>query len=228
VARLASISDQAITSRKDYALRLTELSRKKKTQSLVLPIPSNVGEPEEVPLLRDRAKRLVVFGHKNRRALVYYTHAQALDRTCQALGIQEIWDIGAPMDLRLSHINGVPIRQRGIQEAASVSQCLLNSVAGFLGAPQPMYLAKSGIFAAYCAHRLIPIIASGDPVTADGLQPDRHYGMADQLMNEWSLDEAQMIANHAHAWYQTHSISVHAEMYAACFNDIQRSQRVYE
>jgi hypothetical protein len=81
-----------------------------------------------------------------------------LELTCQLLGIEEIWDVGPSTSLTLSTVNGVPVVQLGQRSAAEISGFLLNSLAGFFDY-NPDYLAKSGIFAAYCAHGLLPVSA---------------------------------------------------------------------
>lgn len=214
-ARLTQLSDRCLTNKQGYAQILCKLSRGKHTQILSLPVFSNIGEPERVPLLMERRRRLVVFGHRNSRLQVYQQCLTALEQTCQALGIEEICDIGVPTGLALSQINGIPVVEMGVTKAAEMSELLQNSVAGFLSFPPPEYLAKSTIFAAYCAHRLIPVLTASGAVPIDGLQASKHYWVANDQITQLSLEVGQAIADNAYTWYQTHCLSVQAKIFAA-------------
>ena len=113
-------------------------------------------------------------------------------------------------------------------DAEKISECLRRSIAGFMYSSTPTHLAKSGVFAAYCAHRMIPVVSSHKRGSADGLQAGEHYWLVSKRKTQRHHNTGQNIADNAFAWYQTHSMSMNAEMYAACFNDVQRNQSVYE
>lgn len=223
--RLAVLSDRILTSRQGYAKILHELSRGKHAAIPTLPVFSNIGEPQQVPPLAERARRLVVFGHRNARLQVYQQCLPALEQTCLALGIEEICDIGVPTGLDLSQIGSIPIVEMGVTKASEISKILLNSIASFANFPPAEYLARSTIFAAYCAHRLIPILTSATAVPMDGLQAGKHYWVADTQRGQLCLEAGQAIADNAHAWYQTHTLSVQAKIFAAHLDNQVKGNR---
>lgn len=213
-ARLTQLSDHCITSRQNYAEILCRLSQNKPNSITTLPVFSNIGEPEFIPPLEKRPRRLIVFGHPNSRLQVYQQSLKALEEICHALEIEEICDIGVPTGLVMSELTKVPIVEMGVMQAAELSNILLQSIAGFLRFPPPEYLAKSGIFSAYCAHGLLPILTCSSPKIIDDLEANKHYWVTDDHNQQISLDVAQAIANNAHAWYQTHSLSVQAKIFS--------------
>ncbi|MGJ5627862.1 glycosyltransferase family 1 protein [Nostoc sp. CALU 1950] len=212
-ARLAQMSDRSITSKQSYGELLYQLNPTKQTEITCLPVFSNIGEPEYLPNLSERSPRLVVFGSRNSRLQVYNQCLKALEETCQSLKIKEILDIGVPTGLELSEIGEIPIIEKGVDKAEEISKTLQDSIAGFLNFPPPEYLAKSTIFAAYCAHRLIPCMVISSKVPIDGLEKGKHYCSADNHSNELRLKQGQNIADNAYRWYQTHSLSVQAKIF---------------
>jgi hypothetical protein len=89
---------------------------------------------------------------------------------------------------------------------------LLNSIAGFFDY-NPDFLAKSGIFAAYCAHGLLPVSARCSALPVDSIEAGKHYWMPDGSTTGLKELELQAIANNAHTWYQTHNLSVQARIF---------------
>ena len=212
-ARVASLSDRCLTSTQSYAKLLHEISLGKQTQIPTLPVFSNIGEPEQVSPLAERDRRVVVFGSPSNRLRVYRGSLAELELTCQLLGIEEIWDVGPSTTLTLSTVNGVPVVELGERSAAGISGFLLKSLAGFFDYPCD-YLAKSTIFAAYCAHGVLPV-SSRRSLPVDGIEMGKHYWMPDGQTKDWKeLVELQAIADHAHAWYQTHNLSVQSKTFA--------------
>lgn len=221
-ARLARLSDACFTSRQGYAQILSTLSRSKDSSISTLPVFSNIGEPEQTPLpLKDRKRRLVVFGSRGNRARVYENSLAALERICRALAIEKIYDVGPPTNSIVSHVNGIPLMQMGERPADEISALLSDSIAGFFDY-NTAFLAKSTIFAAYSAHRLIPVSASCDAAQVDGLEAGKHYWTANSHEKTLSLTDGQEIADNAFAWYQTHNLSEHVKTFAA---EIGRTQK---
>ncbi|MDT5062887.1 MAG: hypothetical protein QOH63_3346 [Acidobacteriota bacterium] len=222
-ARLSRLSDACLTSRQGYAEILNALSRNKHNSIATLPVFSNIGEPEQTPpLLKDRRRRLVVFGGRSNRLRVYENSLAALEKVCRALAIEEIFDVGPPTGLVVSQINSVPVIEMGERPAAEISDLLSDAVAGFFDY-NTAYLAKSTIFAAYSAHRLIPISASCDAAAqVDGLEARKHYWAANSHDKTLSLADGQEIADNAYAWYQAHKLSEHVKTFAG---EIRRTQK---
>jgi hypothetical protein len=211
--RLVHASDRCLTSGQNYAETLITLSRNKNTQIPVLPIFSNIGEPQTIPPLPSRKKRLVIFGQQGTRTSAYKS-ISVLDRVCQSLQIKEIWDIGPSIELTIHSIGECPIIELGQLPAAEISKILLDSVAGFV-CYNPKFLAKSGIFAAYCAHGLLPVVHPWSSQTVDNLEVGQHYWHPENsLPSIFPLEDQQAIADCAFSWYQNHALPNHSNIFA--------------
>lgn len=213
--RLARLSNHCFTNRVEYADYICHLSSVGDKRVTVSPVFSNVGEPKEMPLpLTDRRRRLAVFGNRGRRRLVFQESLQALRHTCRALDIEEIIDIGAQVEHGISHLDNIPVVQTGVLPAGDVSALLSDSIAGFFNYPTD-YLGKSTIFAAYCAHRLLPVATHASNRQVDGLVGGEHYWIANGYEGQWNLTRAQITADNAYSWYQPHTVSKQAEVFAS-------------
>jgi hypothetical protein len=174
----------------------------------VLPVFSTVGEPAAPPPLEGRARRLVVFGGPGSREQAYRDLGPAMAAACRALGIEEVLDIGPDAGPGAPDLP-VPVRRLGVLPDSEVSALLAGSLAGFVAYPAP-FLPKSTIFAAYCAHRMLPVAAWPRPRReAEPLPPfwtprsgEREEG-----------DRLQGVADEAHSWYRGHSVGRHAAAY---------------
>jgi len=211
--RLAQLSDRCLTSKQLYAEILSKLSQGKHCQISTLPVFSNVGEPKSVPPLAKRERQLVVFGSRNSRLRVYQKSLAELSHTCHLLGIEKILDIGSATGLILSEVNGMPVVEMGQQSPKKLSSILLNCLAGFLEY-NPDYLAKSGIFAAYCSHGLLPICARTNGLLIDGTEPGKNYWVPGKSTTLKDLEEMQAIADGAYIWYQSHNLLLQAQTFA--------------
>jgi hypothetical protein len=210
--RLARVSDQLMTSLERYARIVQKMSGTSKVT--FLPVFSSIGEPQSTLPLNERRRRLMVFGTRGRRIEVYKRSAADLNRICSKLDIEEIVDIGRSADFDIPSIIDVPVLRWGELQGSEVSEVLLDSVAGIIDYPASM-LGKSTIFAAYCAHRMIPIVARfGDSSPADGLEANKHYWLT-SIGGQVSMDSGQLMADRAFDWYQTHNLFVHARTLAA-------------
>ncbi|MEM9538938.1 MAG: glycosyltransferase family 1 protein [Cyanobacteria bacterium P01_E01_bin.42] len=220
-AKLLQISDRAITSKQSYATLLQQLSPKKFRDILVLPVFCSIGEPEQILPLKQRQRRMIIFGHCNSRALVYRRNLTALKNISQRLKIEEIYDIGVPTGLQLPRVNNITVTEMGVTPAEEISQLMLDSIAGFLSFIPPEYLAKSTIFASYCAHGLIPILTESSPRTTDGLECDRHYYSANANSSTLTLEQSQHIADRAREWYSHHNLPKQAGAIAHVLKNIE-------
>ncbi|MCM1984608.1 glycosyltransferase family 1 protein [Lyngbya confervoides] len=215
--RLARLSDHCVTSKDLYAKILQQMSQGKHTQISALPVFSTIGEPEQVLQLQDRDRQLVIFGRPGNRLQVYQSSLKKLTHICENLNIQKVLDIGAPIGQTPSSVSGVPIIKMGSKTAAQLSNLFSTSIAGFLDYNSD-YLGKSTIFAAYCAYGMLPISAQCSTQTIDGIVPGKHYWFLDQSQTDpknWA--ELQAIADNAHFWYQTHSLSIQTKVFVARF-----------
>lgn len=165
-ARTARASDRIVTTLDLYAGLVRRLVPGAEIE--VAPVFSTVGEPPEVPPFRDRPKTLIVFGGAGVRRRTWGEHREDLLAACRALEIEEVVDIGPPAGLP-PELPGLPVRVLGPLPEEEVSRRMLGARAGFLAYPSG-FLPKSTIYAAYCAHGLLPVCAPGgvgdDPETA--------------------------------------------------------------
>jgi hypothetical protein len=212
---LAQMSAHGFTNLAVNARILKRLTARAGNDFSVLPVFSNVGEPEKIPGWKERPPRLIVFGSAGQRRKVYFEGWAGLEKTCRALGLDEIVDIGAPLSLpQLS----VRISRRGILPGAEVSREMLNARAGFFVYPTA-YLGKSGIFAAYAAHGLLPVTVEARSMkNEDALNAGEHFLRADDLGGS----DAGKIAAGARRWYQANGTKNLAARFA---NVIQKSSR---
>ena len=210
--KLSLMSDRCVTTRTGYAAIVKRWRNLDEDADAVLavPIPSSVGEPSRNTPLSKRRAVMVVFGSSSSRTRVYREASQSLWQACELLGTNEVLDIGPgepQFPVPPPHIN---IRRKGILTPDQVDRMLSACRAGFVNY-NPAYLAKSSIFAAYCAHGLVPVIAARSSVEEDGLFVGRHYwhpglGCID-------LSRMQAIAEEAFAWYSGHTTRVHAHIF---------------
>lgn len=207
--RIAQLSDACLTSTARYTRTITRLSRGKHTQVPVMPVFSNVGEPSHVLPLEQRQRRLIIFGQRHSKRLIYQQSLAVITQLCQQLNLQEIWDIGPTTDITPATVNTIPVKELGQLSETQISLILSESLAGFLNY-DPKRLGKSGIFAAFCAHGLLPINhrALGDSL--DGLTAGSHYGSLEQGPIDISL--GQEIATQALNWYRQHALPQQAHI----------------
>ena len=209
--QLAELADTIFTNNAaTQALLASRLS-----QPIVnLPVFSNIGELEHPPTLEQRDRRLIVFGTAGRRARIYQRSQAALRQICHALSITEILDIGPSLQLNVSEMAGVRFRELGEQPPAVISQLMAESLAGIVYSTDNQRLAKSGVFATYCAHGLVPIVTNSDSAIADGLQAEQHF-LSTARLETLTLDRLSTIAQAAYQWYAAHNQVKTIDYYAA-------------
>jgi hypothetical protein len=183
------------------------------------PIPcipdfSNIGEPEFVPPLSDRRRQLVIFGGHD-RSRIYRNHLPSLLKTCRALKIEKIIDIGRPLDLDPQQFGDLQWVQMGFQPSDVVSRTLLESLAGMIDYTRfPGDLGKSSVFAAFTSHGVLPLATAYNPSENDGLFLQQHYLTPPTLGTATTPAQLQAIATAAHSWYQQHTLSKNAAVFA--------------
>jgi len=218
VKGIARRSDVAVTNIQRYRDRLERFDPSKRGGVGTLAVPSNVGEPLEPGELGRRARSMVVFGQPGSRMRCYATQKAAMQRACELLGISEVHDVGESMDGIPERVGDLRVRRHGVLSGAELSLLLAECVAGFVTYPRA-FLAKSGVFAAYCSHRMIPVlpVMPGDTrPDADGIAGGVHYlSVAGKQAGEVAAEHAQAIADAAWNWYQGHGVKSHARAFAA-------------
>ena len=202
--RLAELSDFWITNREGSAQWLRPFAGDK--PHAVLPVFSNVGEmPAYSPV---RVPKIVVFGGAALRMATYRAAGNALFVWAQAQGL-EIHDMGPAISdpVILKSLQDARVVQHGRIAKEEVSSQLSDASLGIL-AYSVDYVAKSGVFAAYCAHGVCPLLISKHYASSDGLITGSNYLPGLPLLNQKiSYDKTIGIA--AWEWYQGHCVSVH-------------------
>jgi hypothetical protein len=196
-AAVARESDALVTSLDLYVRRIGPAAAGKVS---VTPVFSTVGEPPEPPPLASRARRMVLFGGRGARGRAYGELRRELLAACRSLGIEEIADVGPPLEENAAAVDGFPVRRLGVLPEAEVGELLGSSLAGFVAYPA-FFLPKSTIFAAYCAHGVLPVQAWRRRSRAGGSAP------------VWRGGDPQETASAARAWYAGHSLDRQAERF---------------
>ncbi len=173
----------------------------------VCPIYANLGEPAAPTPLAARRRQMIVFGSGHWRTEAYTRRLPDLIETCRRLQIERVIDVGMPLGMPLAGLLPVPLVEAGPLLAAEAGVLFAESFAGYFTYPVS-FLAKSSIFGAYCAHRLLPVtFAENREQNLDGLAPGVHYRLGSDDASPGSLDAT---AGAAHAWYWNHRLAVHA------------------
>ncbi len=147
-----TLSDFVTTNCENHAEKIRHWKKNGTVGVDVLGSFSNVEEPAKIPSLMERPRRIVTFGQN--RTSIYKKSKNHLLKACKLLGVSEIYDIGPPMQFKVSKVGEVPVTQWGIKSAKEVSGILLNCYAGFL-TYKSKFLSKASVFAAYCAHGVL-------------------------------------------------------------------------
>lgn len=185
-----------------------------------IPVFSNIGEPEFLYPLKKRTRRIVVFGTQGRRSRIYQKCIGMLVNICRFLEIEEICDIGPPLNLNTSQIKGFPLVEMGQKSAFYISELMSDSLAGIAYSIDNKILPKSGVFASYCAHGVVPILTKANSSQADGLEHGTHFVFAGSQFRKLEIDLLQTIAYQAHKWYKEHSQSKSVEIFASKLSTI--------
>jgi hypothetical protein len=219
--RLARLSNYGWTSLQLTSELISKITDGKHCQIFSLPVFSTIGETDKAYSLSNRQRKLVIFGTYGRRLPIYQNSLPLLNQIVKDLEINEILDIGKLLPLNLKEIANVPIVALGQQSASEIHSILQNSIAGVIDYPAYI-LAKSTIFATYCACGAMPIVvgASSTEGDFDGLIAGKHYWSSTQQSHSLNLEIAQSISSYAYDWYQDHNLTVHAKIFAKFLSEV--------
>jgi len=210
---LAGMSDHCVTNIRRFARYLESRLAARSKRVNVLPVFSNVGEFYQRE--RGRNNEMVIFGGAGWREAAYTNSKDALIKICQALNINQIHDIGPRLSARFELPSRV--EWHGPLSASEVGEVMRNARFGFFTYPTP-YLGKSGIFAAYASHGLVPITVDENVETnEDQLQINDHFLTCGALAD--NDDSIYAIGEQVHAWYTEHCLAVQARKYAAMLSE---------
>lgn len=209
--KLMLLSNHAITSKQGYAVKIEKLSKGLHKNVKSIPVFSNVGEPTTVKPFSERQSVVVIFGSPGPKKRVYRNSLKELARVCHELKIEKIIDIGKSVDECPEDVDGIPIIKKGILPQEEISNILSEAKAGFINYPSE-FLSKSGIFAAYCAHGILPLGVTYLDQAVDQVEAEKHYWPTD-IGKTISSDIAEKISREAFRWYQDHRLSVQAQIF---------------
>jgi hypothetical protein len=211
VRRIAEACDLLVTNTRSYVDWLTRETVPQSASPIrCLPVFSHVGEVEQHISLTDRDPMVAVFGLGATRQNAY-RELSALGTMLHQLGIQEILDIGPDFEAP-GKVHGIPVRRMEVLAAAEIATQFSRSTFGFLAYPHTR-LAKSGVFAGYCAHGVIPLIARHFPGQVDGLE-DGVQVLSPRAAAAAQASDLEACSVAAWRWYSGHRLHDHAAVYA--------------
>jgi hypothetical protein len=209
--RIVEVCDLPITNIRVFADWLDrETFRQSASRVQYLPVFSLVGEAQEpVPqAYRDPVMAVFGLGETRQRA---YTELSTLGNTMHQLGVEEILDIGSACEVP-RELSVIPVRRLGVLAAADIDRQFMRTAFGYLAYP-PNCLAKSGVFAGYSAHGVIPVIAQHFRGEFDGLQDGVHL-LSPRTAKSIEPAGLEQCSIAAWRWYAGHRLHDHAALYA--------------
>jgi hypothetical protein len=177
-------------------------------QLKVMPVFSNVGEPEVGVPPSYRPNYMAVFGRPGTERWIYYG-PDSLKSTVlvQKLNIEKVIDIGLRDSTPPSTLGKIPVSCLGRLPGPVVSHHLLSCRFGLINCDVPR-LGKSSVFAAYAAHGVIPVCIRVDRRPNDDLKEGQHFLQWPFEEVPTDLSEIQMNLRN---WYEEHSTASQAE-----------------
>jgi hypothetical protein len=176
---------------------------------------SNVGEPGRGLHPFERAATAVVFGLAGVEERLFGIYRSQLERIVTAFGIESVLDVGPRLSSPPRTLAGVPVISKGALPAAAVSKLLQQARFAFIAYPVDV-IGKSGVFAAYAAHGVVPIVLSdADRLTSlDGLRPNRHFIDGLQFNSGAETCDLVSIQGELFDWYASHALPAQADCLA--------------
>jgi hypothetical protein len=201
---VARASDGLRTNRQTYADWLERTLGLKNGVVTVMPVFSNMQEAAETEAEpAERWQGMTVFA-----STFDDEQSTALAEVCHRLRIQRVGWIGhreppsLGQGLSLRHIAHLPT-----QEARDWFRFHGHTWTGY----NPAFLAKSGIFAAFAAHRTAVVLPGARGLLADGLMEGVHYTTPGSA----SAADSVRLSQALHGWYLPHNVPATAASYAA-------------
>ena len=195
------LADAGLTTNSVYRDELIAWRPEMANSLALMPVPSNVGEPERVVPFHERPSRAAVFGTSGNAAVIYGRHGVHVADIIDAHGIDEVVDIGSRQQAIPKRIGNARVRACGRLAAGEVSDVLMRCRLGLI-AYDAARLGKSGIFGAYAAHGVVPVCLSSTK-PADGLIANRQLLLPSG--SEEIMPDLAAVQPHIRTWYTQHS-----------------------
>jgi len=216
------LCDGGLATTARYFEQLTSWRPHMKSSLCTMPVFSNVGEPNLILPIQNRPLNMVVFGQPGVERRLYTGSGYELAASIvENLQIHKIVDVGARIDAPPDRVGRVPVLSLGQLSPNCVSQQLMSCQFGLLDYDIGR-LEKSGVFAAYAAHGVIPICIGAHVKPSHGLQEGRHF-------LRWPLNKLPdlgAIQRDLIEWYSGHSIRKHADLLSSWCRPENGMQRI--
>jgi hypothetical protein len=150
---------------------------------------------------------MAVFGQAGVEQLYDSPFCKISQFMMERLHISEVIDIGARAVKPPDHLGRVPIKPLGQLSPERVSEQLQSCRFGLLNYDIAR-LEKSGVFAAYAVHGVIPVCLGSEADPPPGLEEGMHF-------LRWPLRKSYDVCsmqNKLVEWYNGHCIARHAEL----------------
>jgi len=219
--RVARASDGLRTNRERYADWLLKIPGIDQENVVTMPVHSNFGEPEVLPLWHEREPAMVMFawGISSGESLQEVVAKAA--HYCRQFGLNKLHLIGGKGAPEMTH-PGVEMRRYGFMESEDISKLLLSCRMAYT-AYNPEYFGKSTLMAAFASHGLVVICQGKTPRLSDGLQHGVHVLNEASLCTEVNMSALPFdtLAAALRGWYDQHSLAKNAASYAGQLHSVQ-------
>jgi hypothetical protein len=219
IRQIAESCDLALTSIELFARWLKSGPKLRCEGVRIHPVFSTIGESAKPLPLAQRSQSLIVFGLAGSRQKTY-RHLLQTESTLRHLQIEKILDIG-PGFVPPENVHGIPVQRLGLIPSQQVAEQIAHARFGFVP-HEPRCIAKSSIFAAYCAYGTIPLLMEPFASRIDQLQD----GLNVLSMESASTMDAQAVircGQNAFEWYSRHNLHAQAAFYAQWMQDSQKN-----
>jgi len=203
--RFVQLSDFWLTSRLESAEWLQRFCAARPHG--VLPVFSTIGESESI--LLEKKRKIIIFGNPLLRLASYHAAGDELFKWAKKNSL-EVHDIGSPFfDSTISkRLLEFGVFQHGRISSQQVRQQMSEAMFGLITYPNG-WLAKSSVFAAYCAHGICPVLLSERQFDTDGLTSNNHY--LPGIPKEMNMEHIHSVRYAALDWYRQHDIESHIQ-----------------
>lgn len=206
---VARTSDGLRTNRQPYADWLLNLPDIKAPEVVVMPVFSNLGEPEQLPPFSERSMAMAMFAWGIHSGESLSTVLEKAFSHCRNFGLNTLHLIGGNGS-GLSVPPGIEMVHHGFMEAEVASR-LLGSCRMAYTAYSPQHFGKSGLMAAFAVHGLAVITQGKTEELPDGLKEGGNVVHESTLVDQPQLEK---IGAALRAWYDGHSLKQNAASYA--------------
>jgi len=184
----------------------------------VLPVVSNLGELASPLPLASRKPQMVLYDNLGPKPRTRTLAVNLIRHASSKMGMGKLVLLGRG-DAADWSATGLKVEAAGFVAPEAASRLLAESRVGCLDYFDG-YLGKSGIFAAYSAHGLLPLLVLENHSEADGLEMNQHFWAADTMPRETGPEAQQQIASQAHQWYNGHTLAAAGQAYVAALEDL--------